>query len=66
MTDRPFNHHRQAALAILNECRTLPHKEAGFLGHVCVAPILTDRQRDWLAKLLERHGLSPLAEGDVP
>ena len=65
MTKRPFNHHRQAALALLNDCQTLSHKEAGFLGHVCVGPILSDRQRDWLGKLLERNGLSPLAAGDT-
>jgi hypothetical protein len=63
MTKRPFNHHRQAALALLNDCLTLSHKEAGFLGNVCVAPALTNRQREWLAKLLLRNGLSPL-EGE--
>ena len=64
MTDLPFDHHRQAALALLNQCTNLTHKEAGFLGHVCVADVLSDRQRDWLAKLLERHGLPHLSEGD--
>lgn len=66
MTKQLFNHHRQAALAMLNNCQTLSHKEAGFLGHVCVAPILSDRQRHWLTKLLERNGLHPLAEGGAP
>jgi hypothetical protein len=61
--DRPFTSHRQAALALLNRCPNLSHKEASFLGHVCVADALSDKQRDWLAKLLERHGLPPLAEG---
>lgn len=65
MTRQPFNHHRQAALALLNDCPSLSHKEAGFAGHVCVALILSDRQRDWLAKLLKRNGLPPL-EGDAP
>ena len=63
MTDRPFSHHRQAALALLSECPDLQHKAAGFLGHVCVAPELTDRQRHWLSKLLDRYGLAPLAAG---
>lgn len=63
MIDRPFSHHRQAALALLSERSDLPHKTAGFLGHVCVAPVITDRQRGWLAKELERGGLPRLAEG---
>ena len=63
MTNHPFDHHRQAALALLSQCTLLTHKEAGFLGHVCVADMLSDRQRDWLAKLLERHGLPSLSEG---
>ena len=63
MTSPVFDHHRKAALSLLNQCPNLSHKEAGFLGHVCVADVLSDRQRDWLAKLLERQGLPPLAEG---
>ena len=63
MTEHPFNHHRKAALALLSECPDLSHKAAGFLGHVCVAPVLSDKQRDWLAKLLDRSGLPPLTEG---
>ncbi len=63
MTSLPFNHHRQAALALLNQCPNLSHKEAGFCGHVCVADALSEKQRDWLAKLLERHGLLPLTKG---
>ena len=60
---KPFAHHRPAALALLNAYPTLSHKVAGFLGHVCVAPVLTDRQRDWLAKLLDQHGQPPMADG---
>lgn len=63
MTERAFPHHRPAALALLSQCPDLPHKAAGFLGHVCIAPALSDRQRDWLVKLLERNGLQSLAEG---
>lgn len=65
MTERPFPHHRPAALALLTKCLDLPHKTAGFLGHVCVALTLSDRQRAWLIKLLIQHGLPPLAEEDA-
>jgi hypothetical protein len=63
MTDRPFDHHRGAALALLNGCPDLAHKAAGFLGHVAVAVIISTRQHEWLVKLLARHGLPPMAEG---
>ena len=63
MTDTLFNHHRQAALALLNNCATFSHKEAGFLGHICIAQSMSDRQRNWLSKLLERHGFPHLSEG---
>ncbi|MGE3745458.1 MAG: hypothetical protein AB7G25_07075 [Sphingomonadaceae bacterium] len=66
MTEHPFEHHRKAALALLDVCPDLSHKAAGFLGHVCVAPVLSDKQREWLAKLLAKHGLPPLArEGAI-
>ncbi len=63
MIERPFTHHREAALALLNGFPDLSHKAAGFLGHVSVAAAISDRQRDWLAKLLNRHGQPPLADG---
>ena len=65
MTERSdhFSHHREAALALLTECSHLSHKAAGFLGHVCVALDLSDRQRDWLVKLLARNCLPALTEG---
>jgi hypothetical protein len=66
MSRNAFPHHRQAALALLNQFPDLQHKAAGFLGHVAVAPALTDRQHRWLVKLLERHGLPPLAGGQTP
>jgi hypothetical protein len=59
----PFANHRQAALALLSKAPTLSHKAAGFLGHVCVAESLTDRQHQWLAVLLKQFGLPPLAAG---
>ena len=66
MTNLLFDHHRHAALALLSQCSNLSHKEAGFCGHVCVADALSDRQRDWLTKLLERQRLPSLAEGETP
>lgn len=63
MTEGPFLHHRPAALALLSHCPDLPHKTAGFLGHVCVAAVLSVRQRAWLVKLLEQAGLPPMTEG---
>ncbi|MCB2114274.1 MAG: hypothetical protein R3C42_07350 [Parvularculaceae bacterium] len=63
MTDRPFPHHRVAALALLTRVPGLPHKAAGFLGHACVAAALSEKQRAWLDKLLARHDLPPLNEG---
>ena len=63
MTKAPFAHHRDAALALLTQHPDLPHKTAGFLGHVCVALVLTPAQREWLIKLLERHGLASLVAG---
>jgi hypothetical protein len=63
MREQPFNDHRPAALALLVQCPDLPHKAAGFLGHVCVAPVLSTRQREWLIKLLARHGQPPLVQG---
>ena len=62
MTEHPFLHHRQAALALLGQFPELPHKTAGFLGHVCVASDLTAKQRDWLVKLLDRNGMPQLIE----
>jgi len=65
MTDRPFAHHRDAALALLTGFPNIPHKAAGFLGHVCVADALSEKQRAWLVTLLARHDLPPLAAGGV-
>jgi hypothetical protein len=65
MTRHPFKTHREAALALLTNEPDLPHKTAGFLGHVCVASILSEKQRDWLVKLLDRCGQPTLAEGEM-
>ncbi|MGE5562427.1 MAG: hypothetical protein ACM3ZV_03875 [Bacillota bacterium] len=58
----PFTNHREAALALLNNCPGLSHMEAGFLGHVCVTKSLTGKQHEWLQKLLRQNGLPALAE----
>ena len=65
MRANPFQHHRQAAVALLQARDDIPHKAAGFLGHVCVAPEISERQRGWLVKLLARNGLPPLVGEDV-
>jgi hypothetical protein len=59
----PFATPRQAALAVLTKFPDLQHKTAGFLGHVCVADRLTDKQHRWLVSILEKRGLPPLADG---
>ena len=59
----PTHHnHRAAALDLLTNC-PISHREAGFCGHVAVADDLTDKQVDWLVKLLARNGRPPLARG---
>lgn len=63
MDSKPFPHHRPAALALLTKCPDLSHKEAGFLGHMCVAVTPSEKQLAWLAKLLDRKGLPPLKVG---
>jgi hypothetical protein len=66
MTDRPFPDHRQAALALLTGNHRLSRKAGQFLGQLAVDPSpMSDRQRDWLVKLLAKHDLTPLAEGGV-
>ena len=64
MTDRPFTHHRAAALALLNSSTALSRKAGSFLGQlVADATPTTAAQRDWLGKLLDRASLPPLADG---
>jgi hypothetical protein len=60
---RSFPDHRSAALALLNGDAPLSRKAGSFLGlRVVDATELTDPQREWLTKLLERAGLPPLME----
>lgn len=64
MTDKPFSNQRLAALALLNLNQRLSRKAGQFLGQLAVdqAP-MSDLQTEWLAKLLNRANLPPLAEG---
>ena len=64
MTERPFPDHRAAALALLNGTSRLSRKAGQFLGQLAVdSTPMSEAQADWLAKLLDRAGLPPLAEG---
>ena len=64
MTEAPFPNHRLAALALLNGGFRLSRKAGQFLGQIAVDPApLSELQADWLAKLLDKAGLPPLAAG---
>lgn len=63
---RPYLSHRAAALALLNGRSRLSRKAGQFLGQLAVDPLpMSEAQAHWLAKLLERAELPPLAEGDA-
>ena len=58
----PFPTQRAAALALLNGESRLTRKAGSFCGQLAVDPTpMTEAQHDWLATLLERAGLPPLA-----
>ncbi len=60
----PFTTGRDAALVLLNGGAVLTRKAGSFLGQCVVDPSpLTEKQRDWMATLLSRAGLPPLADG---
>lgn len=64
MTERPFTDHRAAALALLTGTSRLSRKAGQFLGQLAVdASPMSEAQAGWLAKLLDRAGLPPMAEG---
>ena len=64
MTDTPFPDHKAAALALLNGTSRLSRKAGHFLGQLAVdSTPMSEAQADWLAKLLDRAGLPPMAEG---
>lgn len=67
MTDT-FPNASDAAWALFEAHRSgatkLTRKAGNFLGECVVDPQpLTERQADWIDKLLEKAGLSPLADG---
>ena len=60
----PFPDQRTAALALLNGGERLTRAAGSFLGQLVVDPTpLSEKQDNWLATLLERAGLPPLATG---
>ena len=60
----PFPTPRAAALALLNSDARLSRKAGSFAGQLCVDPTpMSPAQISWLATLLDRAGLPPLAEG---
>lgn len=63
MSNPLFANHHHAALALLEMRPTLTRKEAGFLGHVCIAPLLSPSQFEWLNRLLEKSCLPALKPG---
>jgi hypothetical protein len=67
MTDAPFRNHRQAALALLAGGSRLSRKAGQFLGQLAVDPSpMSPVQAAWLANLLNRAGLPPVASEDMP
>lgn len=61
---RSFDNQRGAALALLKSGVKLSRKAGSFLGQCSVDPTrLTAKQQDWLATMLARAGLPPLANG---
>jgi hypothetical protein len=64
MIDRASHAHRRAALALLTANPGLSRKAGQFLGQLAVDPTpLSEKQADWLAKLLDRADLPPPAAG---
>ena len=60
MKEPAFQHHRQAALAILNKGGPLTRPAARFLGQISADDTtLSHRQAAWLASLLKSAGLPP-------
>ena len=60
----PFRTPKAAALALLNVDGRQTRKAGSFLGQLVVDPTpLSEAQRAWIATLLERAGLPPLADG---
>jgi hypothetical protein len=63
MRPRPFNNRRDAALALLNGTPRLSLGAASFLGQMTVhRGDLSEKQFNWLQRLLEKADLPPLVE----
>ena len=64
MTMSPFATPRAAALALFNGESRLSRKAGSFLGQLAVDPTpMSIAQAAWLATLLDKAGLPPLADG---
>lgn len=62
----PFETQRDAALALLTGGSKLSRKAGSFLGQLTVDPTpMTGPQCEWLATLLDRADLPPLANWPV-
>lgn len=63
MTEMKLLTRREAALKLLTSSSRLTRKAGSFLGQVAVDPNspLSEKQMDWLVKLLEQAGLPGLA-----
>ncbi|WP_230629310.1 hypothetical protein [Sphingomonas sp. Leaf37] len=61
-----YTDHKPAALAVLNHPQAqLNYRIGQFLGGIAFSDRpLTDKQAGWLSKLLDQHGLPPLASED--
>jgi hypothetical protein len=58
--------HQRAAMSLLTEGKLLKPREGQFLGGIAFdANPLTEKQRNWLVILLDKHGLPPLTGGDA-
>ena len=56
--------HQRAAMSLLTTGVPLKPREGQFCGGIAFDPNpLTEKQRNWLVILLDRHGLPPLADG---
>lgn len=57
------NPHREKALALLTSDMPLTRKAGSFLGQLVVDPApMTEAQREWFGKLMERAGLGAAEE----
>lgn len=60
-TQSHYADHRDAALAVLTHGENVNRKSGQFCGQLAVDPTpLSDKQRNWLTKLLNENRLPPL------